>query len=55
MLDALAAERRAVRLRIGGEQRWIAADDAGLYRDALGTVAAGRPARRVHAPTCPTR
>jgi ATP-dependent Lhr-like helicase len=41
MLDALAAERRAVRLRIGGEQRWVAADDAGLYRDALGTVPPG--------------
>jgi ATP-dependent helicase Lhr and Lhr-like helicase len=41
MLDALAAERRAVRLRIGGEQRWVAADDAGLYRDALGAVSPG--------------
>ena len=41
MLDALAAERRAVRLRIGGEQRWVAADDAGLYRDALGAVPPG--------------
>ncbi len=41
MLDALAAERRAIRLRIGGEQRWVAADDAGLYRDALGAVPPG--------------
>jgi ATP-dependent Lhr-like helicase len=41
MLDALAAERRAIRLRIGGEPRWVAADDAGLYRDALGTVPPG--------------
>ncbi len=41
MLDALAAERRAVRLRIGGEPRWVAADDAGLYRDALGTAPPG--------------
>jgi ATP-dependent Lhr-like helicase len=41
MLAALAGERRAVRLRIGGEQRWVAADDAGLYRDALGTVPPG--------------
>jgi ATP-dependent Lhr-like helicase len=41
MLDALAAERRAVRLRIGGEPRWVAADDAGLYRDALGAVPPG--------------
>ncbi|MEA2154624.1 MAG: ATP-dependent helicase Lhr and Lhr-like helicase, partial [Solirubrobacteraceae bacterium] len=41
MLRALADERRAVRLRIGGEQRWVAADDAGLYRDALGAVPPG--------------
>jgi len=41
MLDALAAERRAIRLRVGGEPRWVAADDAGLYRDALGAVAPG--------------
>jgi ATP-dependent Lhr-like helicase len=41
MLDALVAERRAVRLRIGGEPRWVAADDAGLYRDALGTSPPG--------------
>ena len=47
MLAELARERRAVRVRIGGEQRWIAADDAGLYRDALGVAPAGRPARRV--------
>jgi ATP-dependent Lhr-like helicase len=36
MLAALERERRAVRVRVGGEQRAIAADDAGLYRDALG-------------------
>jgi len=41
LLDTLAAERRAVRLRIGGEPRWVAADDAGLYRDALGAVPPG--------------
>ncbi|HEV2812314.1 MAG TPA: DEAD/DEAH box helicase, partial [Solirubrobacteraceae bacterium] len=41
MLLQLADERRAVRLRIGGEERWIAADDAGLYRDALGAVPPG--------------
>ena len=41
MLAALADERRAIRLRVGGEQRWIAADDAGLYRDALGAVPPG--------------
>ncbi|HEV2785778.1 MAG TPA: DEAD/DEAH box helicase, partial [Solirubrobacteraceae bacterium] len=41
MLGTLVAERRAISLRIGGEQRWIAADDAGLYRDALGAVPPG--------------
>ncbi|HEX3391989.1 MAG TPA: DEAD/DEAH box helicase, partial [Solirubrobacteraceae bacterium] len=35
MLGALERERRALRIRIGGEERVIAADDAGLYRDAL--------------------
>ncbi|MDO9354399.1 MAG: DEAD/DEAH box helicase [Solirubrobacteraceae bacterium] len=38
LLDQLAEERRAVEVRIGGQQRWIATDDAGLYRDALGVV-----------------
>ena len=37
----LAGQRRAVRVRIAGEERWIAADDVGLYRDALGTVPPG--------------
>ena len=37
----LAGERRAVAIRVGGEQRWIAAEDAGLYRDALGVVPPG--------------
>ncbi len=41
MLDALAGERRAIRVRLAGEQRWIDAGDAGLYRDALGTVPPG--------------
>ena len=36
MLEKLAAERRAAPVRIGGEERYIAAEDAGLYRDALG-------------------
>jgi ATP-dependent Lhr-like helicase len=36
MLAALEHERRVVRMRIAGEERLIAADDAGLYRDALG-------------------
>jgi len=41
MLERLEQERRAVRMRIGGEERWIAAEDAGLYRDALGAVPPG--------------
>ncbi len=41
LLTVLQDERRAVRLRIGGDDRWIAADDAGLYRDALGVVPPG--------------
>jgi ATP-dependent Lhr-like helicase len=34
----LEAERRAVRVRITGEERLIAAEDAGRYRDALGVM-----------------
>jgi len=41
MLEELQRERRAIRLRIGGEQRWVAADEAGLYRDALGAAPPG--------------
>jgi ATP-dependent helicase Lhr and Lhr-like helicase len=36
MLEKLAAERRVALVRINGEERWIAAEQAGLYRDALG-------------------
>jgi ATP-dependent Lhr-like helicase len=36
MLEKLKAERRVARVRVAGEERWIAAEDAGLYRDALG-------------------
>jgi ATP-dependent helicase Lhr and Lhr-like helicase len=36
MLEKLVAERRAALVRIGGEERYIAGEDAGLYRDALG-------------------
>jgi ATP-dependent Lhr-like helicase len=32
----LDSERRAFRVRIGRESRWIAAEDAGRYRDGLG-------------------
>ncbi|WP_249009305.1 DEAD/DEAH box helicase [Conexibacter sp. DBS9H8] len=41
LLASLEAQRRAVRVRVGGEPRWIAAADAGLYRDALGVVPPG--------------
>ena len=41
MLEQLRGERRAVAMRIGGEERWIAAEDAGLYRDAFGAVPPG--------------
>jgi ATP-dependent helicase Lhr and Lhr-like helicase len=41
MLASLERERRAVRVRVGGEERWIDAADAGLYRDALGTAPPG--------------
>jgi ATP-dependent Lhr-like helicase len=40
-LAQLEAQRRAVRVRVGGQERWIAAEEAGLYRDALGAVPAG--------------
>jgi ATP-dependent Lhr-like helicase len=36
MLAKLEKERRIVQVRIAGEERWIVAEDAGLYRDALG-------------------
>ncbi|MEA2265526.1 MAG: ATP-dependent helicase Lhr and Lhr-like helicase, partial [Solirubrobacteraceae bacterium] len=36
MLTELERDRRAVRLRVAREPRWIAAEHAGLYRDALG-------------------
>ena len=41
LLHELERERRAIPLRLGGERRYVAADDAGLYRDALGAVAPG--------------
>jgi ATP-dependent Lhr-like helicase len=36
MLEKLVAERRVAKVRVAGEERYIAAEDAGLYRDALG-------------------
>ncbi|ACG73015.1 DEAD/H associated domain protein [Anaeromyxobacter sp. K] len=35
-LDRLVAERRAVALRVGGEERFVAVEDAARYRDGLG-------------------
>ncbi|MDQ6795036.1 MAG: DEAD/DEAH box helicase [Chloroflexota bacterium] len=35
-LTELSASRRAVHSRIGGEERWIAIEDAARYRDAVG-------------------
>ncbi|WP_295888236.1 DEAD/DEAH box helicase [uncultured Thiohalocapsa sp.] len=37
-LAELTRQRRAVQIPIAGERRWISAEDAGLYRDALGSV-----------------
>jgi ATP-dependent Lhr-like helicase len=41
LLAELERERRAIRVRVGGEERYIAADEAGLYRDALGVMPPG--------------
>jgi ATP-dependent Lhr-like helicase len=40
-LEALGRARRTVEVRVAGESRWIAAEDAGRYRDALGVVPPG--------------
>jgi ATP-dependent Lhr-like helicase len=41
LLRELQRERRAIPLRVGGEERYVAADEAGLYRDALGAMPPG--------------
>ncbi len=41
MLAELQDERRAIKVRLGGEARWIDAADAGMYRDALGVAPPG--------------
>ncbi|HXV52311.1 MAG TPA: DEAD/DEAH box helicase [Solirubrobacterales bacterium] len=41
MLAKLEKERRAIPVRIAGEERWIVAEDAGLYRDAIGVPPPG--------------
>jgi ATP-dependent Lhr-like helicase len=38
LAETLVRERRALRVRIAGEERLIAAEDAGRYRDALGAM-----------------
>jgi ATP-dependent Lhr-like helicase len=44
-LEELEKTRRAARVRIADEERWIAAEDAGRYRDALGvSLPVGLPA-----------
>ncbi|HKF76335.1 MAG TPA: DEAD/DEAH box helicase [Candidatus Dormibacteraeota bacterium] len=44
-LHSLATERRVCQVRLAGAERWIAAEDAGRYRDALGvTLPPGLPA-----------
>jgi ATP-dependent Lhr-like helicase len=37
-LAALEEGRRAIRIRVAGEQRWLAIEDAGRVRDALGAA-----------------
>ena len=37
-LNGLERERRAAHIRVRGASRWIAAEDAARYRDALGTA-----------------
>ena len=37
-LDDLLAQRRALQVRVAGELRWIAIEDAGRLRDALGVA-----------------
>ena len=54
MLGKLVDERRAILLRVGGEERYVAAEDAGLFRDALGVPPpAGLPDSFLEAPEDP--
>ncbi|MEX0620083.1 MAG: DEAD/DEAH box helicase [Solirubrobacterales bacterium] len=41
MVENLVKERRAVEVRVNGEARFIASEDAGMYRDALGVSPPG--------------
>ena len=47
-LDELVAARRALQVRIAGEERYVAIEDAGRLRDALGTALPVGRARGVH-------
>jgi ATP-dependent Lhr-like helicase len=52
----LEQERRAVRVRVGGSERLIAAEDAGRYRDAVGAMPpAGLPDAYLEAGNEPLR
>src|SRR5581483_12483482 len=51
--ELLLAERRALRVRVAGEERLIAAEDAGRYRDALGAMPPGGLPEAFLAPTEP--
>ncbi|MEK6276656.1 MAG: DEAD/DEAH box helicase [Actinomycetota bacterium] len=54
MLEKLVSERRAAKVRVAGQGRFIAAEDAGLYRDALGVPPpAGLPDSFLEAPDDP--
>ena len=41
LAEPLLAERRAVQIRVAGEERLIAAEDAGRYRDGVGAMPPG--------------
>ena len=41
LAEPLLAERRAITIRVAGEERLVAAEDAGRYRDALGVMPPG--------------
>ena len=41
LAEALLGERRAITVRVAGEERLVAAEDAGRYRDAVGAMPPG--------------
>ncbi len=53
-LGRLAEERRAVKVKVAGNSRWIAAENAAAYRDALGVLPpAGLPQAFLQPPDNP--